>query len=1211
MMVGVEEPKQPIEVQIPGFTIEGIVGQGGFAVVYRAKRDADGTAWALKLARRRTDPRLIREGQLLRYLSGRASAERPAAPTFLAMGTAASGAPYVLMEFVDGDSLAQWIWPAGPATDADADAAVVHVIAVCHALEQIHRAGVVHRDLKPEHVRFRRVHDGRDRAGGPPGGPPAADASGTAAVIVDFGLAYRRAKADEAATAANMDGTHTAALTAHGERVGTDAYMAPELWRAQGDAGVPTDIYALGVILFELLTGRPPYVGDAAAVNHGHLAARIPRPSEFNPRAMRFDAAVVRALAKDARGRYQSALDMADALSRAMAESPQAAEATQKTKTPTKTPAQPPALRRPETEPNTPASSRQAGEASDAPIALVAVTTAVSATAVRAAAEANTAVVAKVVGTCFVLAFPWASSAAAGMRAALAFVADAGLGVRACVLDVGPVRVRRSARGLRISGKALARAAALCRQVDDSLTPAETAPVLPSVLFSGEAAQIARMADIAQLRGHSAAEESAAVTRWPTGLVPITGHGGAVADGGDNGASGDGVEYGPRQPARMHGRDDVLTALIGEADACIASGQVLLSTVIGDTGLGKSRLMHTLHHRLRQRMGDGVIYIEAGASARQLLRGGLGVDSIGSVDMAAEASSSAAEATPNLDDLDRACAQLDLRPHRAARWAAAFVLGCARDSHPEVAAVLNAPGVLRQAGARMLADALLARARCGPTMVIVDDAHIADPMTLDAIEAATAATDVATSASLGVWVAGKASLLTARPHWGTRAQRACRHTLMPLDEAAAQDLLRELLYPVEYVRKEVVAQISALAGGSPLYLLLLAQAIWRSGAVRPYPGGRGYYVAAERVQRALDAAVTVSSSSSLSPLDLGSNSQPSMEGEALGQAASQSPSQSPSGRSIHGSLATAALAATPAPFRPLLSLCALLGDGFTAADIRALQTQLWQGDRDDPLAAVDVDVGLERLRRAGLIGHSTAVDVTGAGERFGANGRFGRLDPGEPLLAVIPPLMRRALTALIAPERARRLHTAVLAYGERVGGWSPARLALHAAQAGANTQAARLYLNQAAMAHRRHLYAEAEHNYTLALEHGGRHGELQQAALAGRGSVRYRMQRLGDALEDLEKARTLIERNGADSAAEVARLLLEEATVLDWADEPARAAEVVDRADPLIAALAADSARTTTELPALRAQLALARGRVYYRQERVDGALQHLEQAVE
>ncbi|MBM7771063.1 serine/threonine-protein kinase [Actinokineospora baliensis] len=182
--------------------------------------------------------------------------------------------PYIVMEYVDGRTLRDIVKSEGPLPGQRA----MEIMAdVCAALDFSHRHGIVHRDVKPANVMITR--------------------SG-AVKVMDFGIA--RAVAD-----GQVAVTQTAAV------IGTAQYLSPE--QARGEAvDARSDVYATGCVLFELLTGEPPFTGDSpVAVAYQHVREDPRSPSALNPRVSpQLDAIVLKAMSKGAANRYQSAAEM-------------------------------------------------------------------------------------------------------------------------------------------------------------------------------------------------------------------------------------------------------------------------------------------------------------------------------------------------------------------------------------------------------------------------------------------------------------------------------------------------------------------------------------------------------------------------------------------------------------------------------------------------------------------------------------------------------------------------------------------------------------------------------------------------------------------------------------------------------------------------------------------------------------------------------------
>ncbi|ANP70997.1 serine/threonine protein kinase [Cryobacterium arcticum] len=180
--------------------------------------------------------------------------------------------PFIIMEFVDGRLLKDII-KEGP---IDSVEAVRIIDGVLTALEYSHRAGVVHRDIKPGNIMITKAGQVK---------------------VMDFGIA--RAISDSATTVAQT----TAIL-------GTASYFSPE--QAKGESvDARTDLYSSGVVLFEMLTGRPPFRGDTpVAVAYQHVSEAPVKPSSVNPKVSpALDIVVLHALAKDRFDRYQSAVE--------------------------------------------------------------------------------------------------------------------------------------------------------------------------------------------------------------------------------------------------------------------------------------------------------------------------------------------------------------------------------------------------------------------------------------------------------------------------------------------------------------------------------------------------------------------------------------------------------------------------------------------------------------------------------------------------------------------------------------------------------------------------------------------------------------------------------------------------------------------------------------------------------------------------------------
>jgi serine/threonine-protein kinase len=265
--------------QIPGYEVQAVLGRGGVGVVYRARHLRLDRVVALKMLLAGASAAPHERERFQREAAAVASLRHPNIVQVYDVGEA-DGRLYFTMELIEGGSLAQKL--AG--TPQPARAAATLVATLAEAVQAAHNGGIVHRDLKPANVLI--------------------DAAGTPR-ITDFGIARR------------LDGE--AGLTHTGTAVGTPSYMAPEQARGNPDAvGPAADIYALGAILYEMLTGRPPFRAATASETVLQVIDQEPAaPSRLNAKVPRdLETICLKCLHKEPRRRYPSAGALAEDLGR-------------------------------------------------------------------------------------------------------------------------------------------------------------------------------------------------------------------------------------------------------------------------------------------------------------------------------------------------------------------------------------------------------------------------------------------------------------------------------------------------------------------------------------------------------------------------------------------------------------------------------------------------------------------------------------------------------------------------------------------------------------------------------------------------------------------------------------------------------------------------------------------------------------------------------
>jgi serine/threonine protein kinase len=284
-------PLTPISqgLEIGDYAVEAKIGAGGMGVVYRASHKKTGKRAAIKVLSgvAASDANAVRRFVLeIRALN---EIHHPNLVNIYSFGQLTDGRYYYVMEYLEGCSLGALIRGRGRLTAAEA---LPVFLDVCQALEATHAKGIVHRDLKPDNVFLVAPEEG-SRA--------------RRAKLLDFGLA----KLVEERRHASPQ------LTAVGMAVGTPQYMAPEQCKAQ-KVDARTDLYALGVMMYEALTGHLPFDGHTTIDIWDAHVRRMPRaPAEVAPDNVNpdLDAIIMTLLAKRPDERFASAGAVAGALS--------------------------------------------------------------------------------------------------------------------------------------------------------------------------------------------------------------------------------------------------------------------------------------------------------------------------------------------------------------------------------------------------------------------------------------------------------------------------------------------------------------------------------------------------------------------------------------------------------------------------------------------------------------------------------------------------------------------------------------------------------------------------------------------------------------------------------------------------------------------------------------------------------------------------------
>lgn len=699
--------------EVPGFRIEGELGSGGFARVWRAYATDHGEPVALKIghsAAALTCARFEREAAALAVIG------QPHVPELHEHGFLDDGRPYLAMECVDGETLVG----SKPAEPVIADPGWLARIcdSVLTNLAAVHAKGFVHLDIKPENILVTHL-------------------PGLCTKLVDFGLC--RSAGDLAQNVGDMD-------AAGGEPpmiLGSVAYMSPEHLAGEPGLGLAADIYSFGVILYELVTGCLPFTGERDAIVRGHLALRPPRPTSLAPIPVSLEVLCMACLSKKPEERPTSIVLLRDALHRSLREmKPQI---------------------------STPSTLRSGSvkllTGARQPVVLMAVEGSLGQSEVLAMVQKHKGFVARLQGQRYVCAFSGARSETP--------LDDA----LACAREL------RDHHGARVT---LHIADLKLRPGKEGQPPRVYGPAVekPESWLPG--------APLSEIYLTPSASEA---LKEPT--VPAVSAPGFYTLAPDPGPdAGDA----PHHAVKLVGREHVLDRARQSIRACMDSKAPRMFTILGEHGLGKSRLCREIGRVARDEAPDAVII-----------------------------SIRAHKPTPG-------------SPHPT--WSLLVDELGALDTAEDTISKISAIEAHRATAIQLLGDELRHAAGKRLVVIIIDDIQFAAGAVLDALEYAVLDGE---HISLWIAVAGLPRFERRRPKWGTHAHSHERIVLVPLSQDEAMELAVALLRPAEYPPPATLRQLADWTAGNPYWLTALIENLKRGGMVRQGRQQGSFYVATEEL----------------------------------------------------------------------------------------------------------------------------------------------------------------------------------------------------------------------------------------------------------------------------------------------------------------------------------------------------------------------------
>lgn len=268
--------------RVEGYVLQREIGRGSYAVVYLAREESSGRPVAVKLLTRDTGrdesatlSRFQREARLLAEMSD------PGIVEYLGAGAASDGTAYIVMEYVEGRNLREWVEESGPIGERDA---VLLLGALARALSHAHERGVIHRDVKPENI----ILDTTDPV-------RLSESFPVCPKVADLGLARYESPDGEIS------------ITMKGAILGTPSVMAPEQFREAGVVDHRTDIYALGCVIFYAACGRHAFPkGSVPEIVMRKVTGPAPRLSAVLPEVSpALDGFLARMMAPEVKDRIQ------------------------------------------------------------------------------------------------------------------------------------------------------------------------------------------------------------------------------------------------------------------------------------------------------------------------------------------------------------------------------------------------------------------------------------------------------------------------------------------------------------------------------------------------------------------------------------------------------------------------------------------------------------------------------------------------------------------------------------------------------------------------------------------------------------------------------------------------------------------------------------------------------------------------------------------